>query len=190
MNRETKYKKPIFQSSGADEPVKISPPFKTVVNEENPLGILGEDGLYTIETDVLNEDGTYTRETSKVDRRAESMMRHVLDVASGKAEPPELMEHSAEETPDPTTEEPVPEPMQAPEADEDVLPQGWREITQTQQDGRMYRVAYQFEEDGVQAFWRKTRVLSHNRWTMHGKWTNSLTRVTLTPQPLYYKENV
>ena len=73
---------------------------------------------------------------------------------------------------------------------ENVLRNGWRVIGLEQQTGKTYIVGNTLEEEGKLAFWRKTRVLSHYKWVLNGKWTDPLTRAEILPQPVYYKENV
>ena len=85
-----------------------------------------------------------------------------------------------------TPEKSAPEP-EAPSV-EVVLPFGWRVLGLAQQDGRTYPVAVELEAEGVRAYWRKTRAMSHNKWVLHGKWTDRLTNVDLLPQPRYYKD--
>lgn len=77
----------------------------------------------------------------------------------------------------------VPELARAP----DPL-QGWKLIGEGQQNGTAYLVTHNFYEAGEIAFWRRTRVLSHFKWKLHGKWSNSLTRADIIPEPLYYKD--
>lgn len=69
-----------------------------------------------------------------------------------------------------------------------ALTKGWKLLSEAQQDGKTYLVTHNFYEPGVKAFWRKTRILSHFRWALHGKWSSKLTRSEVLPQPLYYKE--
>ena len=82
----------------------------------------------------------------------------------------------------------TPDPEGAQRNDEIVLKNGWKVISDTQHTGRNYLVTHDLDTHGVVAFWRRTRVLSHFKWQMHGKWSNSLTRADITPQPLYFKE--
>lgn len=71
----------------------------------------------------------------------------------------------------------------------DVRVNGWRAISEAQYTGKSYLVSNTPEAQGGEiAFWRKTRALSNFKWVARGVWASSLTRVTLTPQPLYYKE--
>lgn len=63
----------------------------------------------------------------------------------------------------------------------------WLEISQEQKTGKYYLVAHGLKDEGVKAFWRKTRRLSHFRWVLNGVWTDTLNQ-DLIPQPLYYKE--
>lgn len=81
---------------------------------------------------------------------------------------------------------PAPEPVS--KHTQETLPNGWHVLSHDQQDGKTYLVTSDFSSEGVRAFWRKTRVLSHNRWIMNGKWSDSLTRADILPIPLYYKE--
>lgn len=84
----------------------------------------------------------------------------------------------------PVEETSLPDPAKKIEA----LPHGWQILTPEQQTGKAYLVSHVFDGAGVLAFWRRTRRLSHNRWVLHGRWSDSLTRVDIIPQPLYYKE--
>lgn len=70
----------------------------------------------------------------------------------------------------------------------EVLPHGWKVIASEQQTGTAYLVSHLLGDTGTVAFWRKTRRLNHNRWVLHGIWSDPLTRVDIIPQPLYYKE--
>lgn len=63
----------------------------------------------------------------------------------------------------------------------------WKEISKVQQSGKTYLVTSDVTFEGVRAFWRKTRALSHNKWVLHGKWTEPLTNAEVLPQPLFYK---
>ena len=65
---------------------------------------------------------------------------------------------------------------------------GWRVLTEAQHDGSPYLVSSDLNDTGTRAFWRKTRVLSHFKWKIHGKWTESLTNRDVLPEPRYYKE--
>lgn len=65
---------------------------------------------------------------------------------------------------------------------------GWKEITPDQQTGKHYIVTHDPNKDGVQAYWRKTRVMLHFRWVLNGKWTDAMTNQYLIPQPLFYQE--
>ena len=69
-----------------------------------------------------------------------------------------------------------------------VLVNGWREITTGQQTGKTFLVGSDLDGEGVRAFWRKTRVLDHFKWKLHGKWSDALTRTEVLPEPRYYKE--
>lgn len=70
-----------------------------------------------------------------------------------------------------------------------VLFNGWRAISDAQKTGKTYQVTNNLENTGGEmAFWRKTRALSNFKWVARGFWASSLTRVTLVPQPSYYKE--
>ena len=71
---------------------------------------------------------------------------------------------------------------------EDALPHGWQLITPAQHDGKTYRVTHDLAVEGVEAFWRKTRVLSHYRWVLNGKWTLQNSRQEVMPQPVYFAE--
>ena len=73
-------------------------------------------------------------------------------------------------------------------SDENVLKNGWKVISATQHTGKAFLVASDLDSEGRMAFWRKTRVLSHNKWILNGKWSDSLTRGEVLPQPIYYKE--
>lgn len=81
---------------------------------------------------------------------------------------------------------PVSEPAQG--EPQSTLRNGWQLITPEQHTGEAFFVANDLEEEGVRAFWRKTRVLSHNKWTTHGKWSLALNRLDVLPEPRYYKE--
>lgn len=65
---------------------------------------------------------------------------------------------------------------------------GWKVIGPEQQAGKHYLVTHDIKEDGIQAYWRKTRILDHFRWTLKGRWSQSLTNNDLVPQPIYFKE--
>lgn len=71
---------------------------------------------------------------------------------------------------------------------ENTLPNGWNVISEDQHTGKTFLVTHDLESEGVRAFWRKTRVLSHYKWVMHGKWSDSLTRADVIPDPAYYKD--
>ena len=70
----------------------------------------------------------------------------------------------------------------------ETLPHGWKVLTEAQQDGAHYLVTGDFESEGIRAFWRKTRVLSHSRWILYGKWSESLSRADVMPIPRYFKD--
>lgn len=70
----------------------------------------------------------------------------------------------------------------------DILPVGWNLITEAEQDGRTYVVTHDPAVEGVEAFWRRTRVLSHYRWVYRGRWSHLLSRADVMPQPIYFKE--
>ena len=78
--------------------------------------------------------------------------------------------------------------LSVPEKSSEVLPNGWKVISEEQQNGMAYLVTHVLDGEGVLAFWRRTRMLSHNRWVLHGRWSDSLTRADIIPQPLYYKD--
>ncbi len=85
------------------------------------------------------------------------------------------------------------EPIQTEEVtkaseEEGVLPNGWKRLSVEQQTGKQYFVTANTEEEGERAFWRKTRVLSHFKWKIYGKWTNALTHQDILPSPIYYKD--
>lgn len=67
-------------------------------------------------------------------------------------------------------------------------PHGWKILTEDQQTGKHYFVTHDVEQPPIQAFWRKTRIMSHSRWTTQGKWSDSLTRADILNQPVYYRE--
>lgn len=69
----------------------------------------------------------------------------------------------------------------------DALPAGWNLITKEQQDGRSYVVTHDPSVEGVEAFWRRTRVLSHYRWVYRGRWSHHLSRTDVLPQPVYFR---
>ena len=99
---------------------------------------------------------------------------------------PEPVSERVFSEPEPAPEVVLPEPELVPA--EEVLPNGWKVISLEQQTGKRYLVTADLETNGVRAFWRKTRVLSHFKWKMHGKWTNALTHGDVLPEPRYYKE--
>ena len=86
--------------------------------------------------------------------------------------------------PDTFEHSPEPEATSAP----DVLPFGWRVLGLAQQTGAVFLVSAELNSEGVRAYWRKTRALSHNKWVLKGRWSDRLTNVDLIPQPRYYKE--
>ena len=65
---------------------------------------------------------------------------------------------------------------------------GWQLLGMEQQTGKQYLVTHDTLADGVRAHWKKTRMMSHFRWVLHGKWLDSMTNRYLIPQPLYFKE--
>jgi hypothetical protein len=65
---------------------------------------------------------------------------------------------------------------------------GWSVISEDQHTGKVFLVSNDINSEGERASWRRTRVLSHSKWVMHGKWSNALTRADVLPQPIYYKE--
>ena len=73
------------------------------------------------------------------------------------------------------------------EAEPDPL-MGWQELTEAQQTGKTFLISRDLYEEGVSAFWRRTRVLEHFKWKQCGKWTNSLTHQAVLPEPKYYKD--
>lgn len=77
-------------------------------------------------------------------------------------------------------------PGQDPTAD--TLKNGWRTIGLEQQTGATFLVTHNLEAEGIPAFWRKTRALSHHRWVLNGKWSDSLTRDDILPEPRYWRE--
>lgn len=64
----------------------------------------------------------------------------------------------------------------------------WNLLTQEQQTGSHYIVAKTQEEEGTVAYWRRTRVMLHSRWTVAGKWTHVGSYNDLDFIPVYYKE--
>lgn len=68
------------------------------------------------------------------------------------------------------------------------LENGWRELTDVQKSGKSFHLASDLDSGAIRGFWRKTRVLSHFKWIISGKWTDSLTNRELIPAPKYYKE--
>lgn len=89
------------------------------------------------------------------------------------------------------------EQVKTPEIAEDIIEveeqitskhEGWQVITLEQQNGKNYLVASTLDEEGEIAFWRKTRVLSHSKWILNGKWSYAMTRADVLPQPIYFKE--
>ena len=64
----------------------------------------------------------------------------------------------------------------------------WKLLSHAQQNGKTYLVTHDPSEGFVEAFWRKTRVLSHYKWVLNGKWTLVGTRADVLPQPTYYRE--
>ena len=106
--------------------------------------------------------------------------------------PPELPEQDIAISNDPVTVDLSIAPIeidQVPEkTSENVLENGWRVISVEQHDGKHYLVAAELSDLGVRAFWRKTRVLSHFKWVLHGKWTEALTRAEILPTPRFFKE--
>lgn len=80
------------------------------------------------------------------------------------------------------------EPVHKTEENVRVLPHGWRVLTLEQQTGATFLVTHDLEAEGIPAFWRKTRALSHYKWVLNGKWSNTLTRLDILPEPRYYKE--
>ena len=71
---------------------------------------------------------------------------------------------------------------------EDVPKSLWLPITEAQQTGKNYLVAKTENENGVVAYWRRTRVMLHNRWSLQGKWTLFEDRRDLDFEPVYYQE--
>jgi hypothetical protein len=106
------------------------------------------------------------------------------------AEPEQAPEPEPKDVESGSVEEPSPLPAAEPEAASapDELPAGWRLISEAQHDGRSYFVTSDLASEGEVAFWRKTRSLSHFRWVMHGKWSNSLTRRDVLPEPRFFRE--
>jgi hypothetical protein len=76
----------------------------------------------------------------------------------------------------------------AEEPDMNDLPNGWKVLSRDQQSGKTYLVSSELDAEGVRAFWRPTRVLSHYKWVLQGRWSELLTRADIMPQPRYYKE--
>lgn len=70
----------------------------------------------------------------------------------------------------------------------DALRNGWRIIGLEQQTGQSFLVTHDLEAEGVRAFWRKTRSLSHNKWVLHGKWTHTMAHTDILPEPRYFRE--
>lgn len=62
----------------------------------------------------------------------------------------------------------------------------WNVITEAQHDGKYYIVTHDQSQDGVPAFWRKSRQLKHFRWSLHGVWTDAMNK-GLIPQPTHYR---
>lgn len=80
------------------------------------------------------------------------------------------------------------EHVQKTEENYHVLLNGWRVLSQEQQTGATFLVTHDLEAEGTPAFWRKTRALSHYKWVLNGKWSNTLTRLDILPEPRYFKE--
>lgn len=101
-----------------------------------------------------------------------------------------LLEEEQEDSLEEIQEEVSPEeaPITEPTLNEEILPNAWKVLGDDQKSGKTYLVTHDVQEPGVQAFWRKTRVLSHARWITHGKWTDPLTRAEILPEPRLYKD--
>ena len=132
MTTEHRKRKPVFQESGAEEPVVIDKPF---VSAPEPV--------------------------------------HVEEIDAA----PDVAAVATPHTGAPATDDPA-----------DVFATGWQLITPAQHTGRTYLVTADPDKEGTRAFWRKTRVLNHFKWTLHGKWSDALTRADLVPEPIYYRE--
>ena len=66
----------------------------------------------------------------------------------------------------------------------------WHSITEEQKNGKSFFVAKNKDGNGTLAYWRRTRVMLHSRWSLQGKWTETETRRDLEFEPLYYREVV
>lgn len=86
------------------------------------------------------------------------------------------------------SEQPIPELAPEEGSKEPIPENGWQLLSLEQQTGKFYIVTNDTTQEGVRAFWRKTRALSHFRWVLNGKWCDVLTNQYLIPQPIYFKE--
>lgn len=105
-----------------------------------------------------------------------------FDDIIGSVEPESPAEEKIASTPIPEEKE-IP-PVEEPETD---LPKGWNLISETEQDGRTYFVTHDTAVEGTEAFWRKSRAMSHFRWVFRGRWSDALTRADIHPEPRYYR---
>lgn len=72
--------------------------------------------------------------------------------------------------------------------DKPVGENGWMPITDEQKNGRQFLVTADTKRDGVPAFWRRTRSRGGHTWIDASRWSHSLTRQDVKPEPLFYKE--
>lgn len=106
-----------------------------------------------------------------------------IDPPLKPAEDEDLDDLVGDETPEqaPVVEEPPPVIEQKELA-------GWKLIGPEQHTGNHYIVTHDIHADGVMAYWRKTRVLSHFRWVLNGRWSKVNTKIDIIPPPVYFKE--
>jgi hypothetical protein len=65
---------------------------------------------------------------------------------------------------------------------------GWLAITEAQKTGDQFIVSEEPEGEGVKSFWRRTRKRQDFKWVECGKWSDCMTKQSLSFEPYYYKE--
>lgn len=87
-----------------------------------------------------------------------------------------------------TPEQKLPKEQEAQEEKSLPVSNSLRGIDIAPQDGTNIIVMEKPEDNGVMAYWRKTRVREGNGWKPKGRWSNPLTHMAIGFEPKYWRD--